>query len=496
MRVKPAIFISIILALFAISPLTTASFAAQSWTLATLQSQNLNWRPCDSGFECTQFKVPFDYSHIDGNTFTIQAIRHRANKPSQRLGSLIMNPGGPGGSGIQYVLGADSIVSTSIENVYDLVGFDPRGVNLSQPIRCLSDKQEDYFLGGNGSVQSAADLSVGLSSAKLMASSCAKVAGSKLAHYSTLDGAKDMELLRILLKEAKLNYIGKSYGTYLGTLYAALYPKTIGRMVLDGAVDPNISVRDQNLAQAAGFDNALKSFISANPTFSLQQINHFLQTARTKPLRDATKRELSESLAVTGIAASLYDPANGWPLLARALSDAIDHKNPSGFLFLADSYNERDQRGHYVSNQTDIAEVISCLDFKDPRTLNQIEGDAKSFSAAAPIFGPYLSYSGLACLYWQAKPVVGPNLNKIATNPLLVIGTTRDPATPYKWAQGLHKALLNSTLITLNGDGHTGANRGSKCVDMAMNTYLLTGKTPLHDLTCDTDSAIAHAVTL
>ena len=496
MRVKFAIFSSIILALSAISPLTTISFAAQSWTLATLQSQNLNWRPCDSGFECTQFKVPFDYSHIDGNTFTIQAIRHRANKPSQRLGSLIMNPGGPGGSGIQYVLGADSIVSTSIENVYDLVGFDPRGVNLSQPIRCLSDKQEDYFLGGNGSVQSAADLSVGLSSAKLMASLCAKVAGSKLAHYSTLDGAKDMELLRILLKEVKLNYIGKSYGTYLGTLYAALYPKTIGRMVLDGAVDPNISVRDQNLAQAAGFDNALKSFISANPTFSLQQIEHFLQTARTKPLRDATKRELSESLAVTGIAASLYDPANGWPLLSRALSDAIDRKNPSGFLLLADSYNERDQRGHYVSNQTDIAEVISCLDFKDPRTLNQIEEDAKSFKAAAPIFGPYLSYSGLACLYWQAKPVVGPNLIKISTNPLLVIGTTRDPATPYKWAQGLHKVLLNSTLITLNGDGHTGANRGSKCVDKAMNTYLLTGKTPLHDLTCDTDSALAHTVTL
>ena len=496
MRAKPAIFISIILALSTLSPLTTTSYATQSWTLATLQSQNLNWRPCDSGFECTQFKVPFDYSHIDGNTFTIQAIRHRANIPSQRLGSLIMNPGGPGGSGIQYVLGADSIVSTSIENVYDLVGFDPRGVNLSQPIRCLTDKQEDYFLGGNGSVQSATDLSAGLSSAKLMASSCAKVAGSKLAHYSTLDGAKDMELLRILLKEAKLNYIGKSYGTYLGTLYAALYPKTIGRMVLDGAVDPNISVRDQNLAQAAGFDAALKSFISANPTFSLQQIDHFLQTARTKPLRDAAKRELSESLAVTGIAASLYDPANGWPLLARALSDAIVRRNPSGFLFLADSYNERDERGHYVSNQTDIAEVISCLDFKDPRTLSQIEEDAKSFKAAAPIFGPYLSYSGLACLYWQAKPVVGPNLNKITTNPLLVIGTTRDPATPYKWAQGLHKVLLNSTLITLNGDGHTGANRGSKCVDKAMNTYLLTGKTPLHNLTCDTDAALAHAVTI
>lgn len=405
-----------------------------------------------------------------------------------------MNPGGPGGSGIQYVQSADSIVSTSIENVYDLIGFDPRGVNLSQPIRCLNDSQEDYFLGGNGSVQTPRDLATGVDSAKLMASSCAKVAGPKLSHYSTLDTARDMELLRILLKESKLNYIGKSYGTYLGTLYAALYPRSIGRMVLDGAVDPNISVRDQNIAQAVGFDTALKSFAAANPTFSVKEIQNFLQSARSRPLRDGKGRELSESLVVTGIAAALYDPTAGWPLLAKALFKGIKRQDPTDFLLLADSYNERDASGHYVSNQTDIAEVISCLDFKDSRSLAQMQADAKSFSSAAPVFGPYLTYSGLACLYWQTKPVDKPSLARLTTNPLLIIGTTRDPATPYRWAQGLHKELLNSTLITLNGDGHTGGNRGSTCVDKAMNTYLLTGKSPLHDINCDTDAALAGAV--
>lgn len=492
MKSKGVFFLVVVLV---ISNFVLPAQAVQSWSIAKFQSQILNWTPCNSAFECASFSVPVDYGHIDNNVFTLQVLKHVANNPAKRLGSLIMNPGGPGGSGIQYVLSADSIVSTSIENVYDLIGFDPRGVNLSQPIRCLSDKQEDLFLGGNGSVQTPTDLSDAISAAKLLATSCASVAGSRLGHYSTLDTARDMEILRILLKEPKLNYIGKSYGTYLGTLYASLYPTTTGRIVLDGAVDPTIAVRDQNIAQAVGFDTALKSFVAANPTYSITQIQSLLRNARTKPLVDSAGRELSESLAVTGIAAALYDPMDGWPLLARALSAAFNKRNPYGFFLLADSYNERDSNGHYVSNQSDISEVISCLDFKDSRNLNQIEADTKLFSSAAPFFGPYLAYSGLACLYWTAKPVTTPKFKSLLTNPLLVIGTTRDPATPYKWAIGLHKLLVKSTLITLNGDGHTGANRGSSCVDKAMNNYLLTGRSPSHDITCDTDSALSSTVT-
>jgi len=472
-----------------------ATAATQGWTLKSLQSQTLNWSDCNVGFLCASFKVPVDYNHIDNNTITLRVIKHVANNPEKRLGSLIMNPGGPGGSAVQYVLSADYIVSKSIEDVYDLIGFDPRGVNLSDPIRCLTDREEDSYLGANGSVQTPADLTSTIAADKLLANNCARAAGSKLGHYSTLETAKDMELLRILLKEPKLNYIGKSYGTYLGTLYAALYPKTTGRIVLDGAIDPTVSVLNQNIAQAVGFDTALKSFVSANSTYSIKQIQAFLQLSRTKPLTTVNHRALTESLAVTGIAAALYDPTNGWPDLKYALSQAIQKKNPNGFFTLADSYNDRDVNGHYVSNQSDIYQITSCLDFQDPRTLAQIQADAPKFAAAAPLFGPYLAYSGLACKYWKAPAVVEPQFNKLSTNPLLVIGTTRDPATPYQWAQGLHKELLNSTLITLNADGHTGANRGSNCVDKAMNAYLLTGAVPAHDLVCDTDAAISGAVT-
>jgi pimeloyl-ACP methyl ester carboxylesterase len=414
-----------------VSGLSTPAHA-QNWTLESFQSQILNWRSCDTGFQCASFKVPVDYNHIDNNTITLQVIKHPANKSSKRLGSLIMNPGGPGGSGIQYVMSADYIVSNSIEDVYDLVGFDPRGVNLSDPIRCLTDKEEDVFLGGNGTVQNAADLNSSIAAAKLLANNCARAAGSKLGHYSTLETAKDMEILRILLKEPKLNYIGKSYGTFLGTLYAALYPKTTGRIVLDGAVDPNVSVVDQNIAQAVGFDTALKSFVAANPDFSIKQIKAFLQLSRTKPLINIRQRQLTESLAITAIAAALYDPTNGWPDLKYALVQAFSgQKNPNGLFALVDSYNERDVNGHYVTNQTDISEITSCLDFKDPRTVAQIQADTAKFAAAAPFFGPYLAYSGLACKYWKVGPVASPTLKNLKTNPLLVIGTTRDPATPY-----------------------------------------------------------------
>ena len=493
-------FIALATALLVLSPLQANAQShsqahQQNWTMAAFQNQKLNWAPCNNGFECASFQVPVDYSHLDSNTFTLQVVMHPANDSSKRIGSLIVNPGGPGGSATDYVLSADSIVSTSIENQYDLVGFDPRGVNLSQPLRCLTDSQEDYFLGGDGSVQNAADLASAIAASKLMASSCAKAAGNKLGHYSTVDTARDMEILRILLKDPKLNYLGKSYGTYLGTLYAALFPSTTGRMVLDGAVDPLVSVQDQNLTQAKGFDTALQAFLAAHKQFSTSQIQSLLQTARTKPLIGQGGRSLSESLAVTAIVAALYDSSSGWSLLSRALTRAIKNGDPSLMFELSDSYNERDQNGHYQSNLTDISEVISCLDFKDSRTLAQMQAYAKTFATQAPVFGPYLAYSGLPCLYWQAKPTLSPNLNRVASNPLLIIGTTRDPATPYKWAVGLHKELYNSILITLNGDGHTGANRGSSCVDNAMNNYLLTGKPPTHDLICDTDAALANQVT-
>ena len=453
------------------------------WTLEKFQTQTLDWKSCEGSFSCASFHVPVDYNHIDQNTFELKVLVHPANIPTQKQGVLFVNPGGPGGSGIDYAFNAESIVSPSIADVYDIVGFDPRGVNLSQPIRCLTDAQEDQVNADGGTVQTPADLAVLIKDNKLIASACAKAAGTRLGHYSTLDSAKDMDILRAILHQPKLNYIGKSYGTFMGTLYAALFPDKTGRIVLDGAVDPNLSTRDQDIVQAQGFDAAFNSFLKSNQEFTLQNIFDLLKRSRTEPLMVGT-RKLTESLTITGFASALYDSQAGWPQLKKALDQAIRQKNGKPLLDLADQYNQREKDGRYSSNQNDISQIVSCLDFPHTQTIEQMQADEPNFASAAPIFGPYLAFAGISCNYWQAKPVPKPALTNLKTNPLLVIGTTRDPATPYAWAQALHKVLVNSTLITLNGDGHTGANRGSTCVDAAMNKYLLTGISPESDLYC------------
>jgi pimeloyl-ACP methyl ester carboxylesterase len=456
----------------------------QHWTLQAFMNQSLDWHSCDNGFSCTSFLVPIDYNNLDAGTFTLQAIVHPATGANTKLGDLFVNPGGPGGSGIDYAYNADSIVSKTIDDNYDIVGFDPRGVNQSQPVRCLTDSREDNYIQSGGSVQNAADLSQAIAQAKMFADTCYKKIGANLAHYSTLETAKDMDILRALLHQPKLNYIGKSYGTYLGTLYAALFPQNVGRMVLDGAVDPNISIADQNQAQAQGFDTALSAFLAANPQLNQNEIEKLLAATRVTPLSSKSGREVTEALTITAIASALYDPASGWPALKKSLNDAITKNDGTGLLALADDYDQRLPNGHYASNQNDISQITSCLDFPDPRTIGQMQQDATSYTQKAPVFGPYLAYAGLACHYWHVPPVASPNLTHIASAPLLVIGTTRDPATPYAWAQALNKDLVNSTLITLNGDGHTGANRGSSCVDSAVDTYMISGVTPVGNLYC------------
>ena len=331
----------------------------------------------------------------------------------------------------------------------------------------------------------AASIAALMAISKDFADKCAKAAGSKLRHYSTLEAAKDMEVLRILLNEAKLNFLGKSYGTYLGTLYAALYPESVGRMVLDGAVSPNVSMREQQIAQAVAFDKALSNFLATQQKYKLSDIKKLLLESETNPLRGSDGRLASQSIAITAIAATLYDSGDGWKDLKKMLDQAIVNRDPTAMFQQADDYNNRDSAGNYYSNQTDVSIVINCLDWKDPRTVEEMTLDRGAFIKAAPIFGPYLYFAGLPCKYWKAEPQLPPMpLKDIDTTPVLVIGVTNDPATPYEWAQDLAKVFVNGKLLTLNGDGHTGHNQGNDCVDSVVDSYFLTGKIGSGPLIC------------
>jgi pimeloyl-ACP methyl ester carboxylesterase len=471
--------------------------------LAAYENQKLDWATCYQAFECTDLRVPIDYADLTVGTFKIAVLRYKALDPANRIGSLIVNPGGPGGSGVDYAYNAEYVFDPDVLDRYDIVGFDPRGVNRSVPIECLTDPETDESYASDSKIDAEMELEQALAASKDFISKC-EDKNEYLTHFSTAEAARDMDILRAALGDKKLNYFGKSYGTYLGTLYAQFFPDKVGRMVLDGAVDPNISVVEQNISQAKGFDEALTAFLAdcskqedcplpSNSQEATAAIITLFAKAAENPLPRKTKveddeRVATESLIVLGTASALYDDVDGWPKLRTAFLESQRGFGDT-FLELADQYSGRSSDGTYSSNELDSGAIIDCLDWPDTRTIEETKADTNRFSDAAPVFGPYLAYTNINCKYLTppTKDKFTRTTNKITsikTAPIIVIGTTRDPATPYEWAIGLNKIFTTSTLISLDADGHTGQGRGSACVDDAVDEYLLQGKSPKKNLTC------------
>jgi pimeloyl-ACP methyl ester carboxylesterase len=462
-------------------------------SIAEYQSQKLTWSECYDTFECSYLQVPVDYLNFKEGRFKLRVLRLKAGNQRKKIGSLVINPGGPGASGVDYAYNAEFIFGPSLLEKYDIVGFDPRGIGASEPIRCLTNTQTDESFASDSKPDNQKELNALVKQMQQYVSRC-EAHTHNILHYSTADSARDMDLLRIALGEKKLNYLGVSYGTYLGTLYADFFPSKVGRMVLDGAISPIVTSTEQNLTQAIGFDSALNAFIEdcysrsncalTKPIENARaQIIALFEGAAGKPLSSTTHRPVTESLVVLGTASALYDRATGWPQLRAALKQAFTGVGVD-FLALADEYAQRNTDGTYNGNESDAQFVIDCLDWKGPRTTAEIVSEAKVFATKAPVFGPYLAYSGLSCQFFPRLAIASPVIKKISTTPILIVGTTRDPATPYSWALDLHKTLLSSRLISLNGDGHTGFGHGSSCVDNAVDHYLLTGVPPAQDLAC------------
>ncbi len=471
--------------------------------LAAYENQKLDWSTCYDDFECTDLRVPIDYADLTVGTFKLAVLRYKAQDQKNRIGSLIVNPGGPGGSGVDYAYNAEYVFDPDVLDRYDIVGFDPRGVDRSAPIECLTDEETDANYASDAKPDTEEELQKALADSEDFIKKCEEK-NEFLTHYSTAESARDMDILRAALGDKKINFFGKSYGTYLGTLYAQFFPDKVGRMVLDGALDPNISILEQNISQAVGFDEALEAFLAdcakqddcplpANRQEATAAIIALFTTAATNPLPRKTKvenddRVATESLIVLGTASALYDDADGWPKLRTAILEGQRGFGDT-FLDLADQYSGRSSDGTYASNELDSGAIIDCLDWPDTRSIEQTKAEAQRFTDRAPVFGPYLAYTNIACKFLTppTKDKLTRTTNKITsikTAPILVIGTTRDPATPYDWAVGLHKIFTTSKLISLDADGHTGQGRGSACVDNAVDSYLLQGKTPKKNLTC------------
>ena len=451
-----------------------------SSSLENYYKQSINWQDCYGGFKCATYKVPRDYNNLDSGEFDIAVMKHQAESA---LGNLVVNPGGPGGSGVDYAYSYETAFTKAVYESFNIVGFDPRGVGRSSAIDCLTNDETDAAYAATSYPENEADLAQMQAENQNFAKKC-KSNNEALQFYSTANAARDMDILRELLGDKELNFLGKSYGTYLGTLYAKFFPDKVGRFVLDGAVDPTLDSAAQTLQQAVGFDSAFDAFaqdcikqsscvLNSDPA---NQIQNKLAEIRKNPI-SVGDRKLTESLAVYGIAFGLYDRKFGWPELRSALKDLFSGDGKS-LLLMADSYNRRDAKGNYNSNDASSLPVISCDDFPSS------EPDVEAIKKAAPIFGKYVAYSDMNCQFLP-KPKY-----ELITAPIqlqssvLVIGTSNDPATPYQWAVKLAALLQNSVLISVSGEGHTGYNRDIGCVDQAVEKYLISGVIPAQNLAC------------
>lgn len=462
--------------------------------LEEFYTQEIDWAECEDG-ECATLTVPIDYADPGGGTLDLALLRVPAEDGDAPEGSLVVNPGGPGASGVEYASFASFIVSPEVSAAYDIVGFDPRGVAASAPVECFDDAEMDELLGADPSPDDEQERTDVQGLLEEFADACAEAAPELIGHVSTVEAARDMDVLRAALGEEQLDYLGASYGTFLGTTYAALFPERVGRFVLDGAIDPDLTGFELGLGQAGGFEQATRAYVQHcidqgecplgdDVDAGMQRITDFLDEVDADPLPvegDAVT-ELTEGWALLGIIVAMYDEA-AWDILTQALTRALEGDGTS-LMFLANLYASRSADGSYDGNGMQAISAVNCLDRPAGESGLSEEEVRERFEEVAPTFGRYLAGDG-ACAYWPADAAETlQDYSAGGAAPILVIGTTGDPATPYAWAESLAQTLESGVLVTYEGEGHTAYGRSNECVDNAVDAYLLEGTVPQDGLTC------------
>ena len=458
--------------------------------------QGITFQPCGDSLSCATVVVPRDYEDPEAGSFGIQIAKRPAGDPVNRVGTLMVNPGGPGGSGIEYVRSADFLFSPEILDRFDIVGFDPRGVAESNPIVCFEPQEADEFLASDATPDDAAETDYLIELSSDLGALCGERAPELVAQIGSMDVARDMDVIRAVLGESKLDYLGKSYGTLLGALYMEMFPDKVGRFILDGALDPSLGTTQVSYQQAIGFELALQRFVDDCITHEdcplksggkegKLEVQRLLEEIDAKPLNtDDPRRPLTESLALLAIASLLYDDREGWPILRWVLGDALLGDGAT-LLEVADFYVERNPDGTYATNSTDALYAVNCFDSEQAPGVDEVRQLAKEWKKEAPIFGEYLAWGILPCHTWPAyaKTPVGKLTGKGAP-PALVIGTLYDPATTYEQAVGLADQLESGVLVSWESDGHTAYGRGSKCIDDVVDAFLTRGVVPKDGIVC------------
>lgn len=452
----------------------------------------INWEDCGGGFQCGALFVPLDHEDPAGDTISIALLRRPADDQDERIGSLLVNPGGPGASGVELATQADLIFGTDVLDRFDIVGFDPRGVGSSTAVECPFDLDVLFALDttpdDDGELQELRSVS------KQYADSCAAGSGSLLEHVSTLNAARDMDLIREALGEDQLSYVGFSYGTYLGSLYAELYPDRVRAFVLDGAVDPTLSDEEGAVEQSLGFEMQFEEFLAWCGDESSCRFNsggdpeaaydELMQAIDDEGIEASDGRVLGPGEADLAVVTALYDGERGFTVLGDAL-DAAENGDADPLMSLFDTYVGRDPSGTYDGTQGSF-QAIGCVDGTSTMTPDEHDAFAARVGEEAPNFGESGVNLGYACAYWSAEPDgwEGP-VHATGAPPILVIGTRGDPATPAQWAASLADQLDSGVLLRLDARGHLAYGLGYPCIDNAVEDYLINLTVPDDGTTCE-----------
>ncbi|WP_241976781.1 alpha/beta hydrolase [Cryobacterium sp. TMT2-4] len=464
--------------------------------LEPFYDQVLKWADCDSGLQCTTASAPLDWADPgSGETVDLALVRHPAT--GTRVGSLLVNPGGPGGSGYDFVKDSlDYATDAKLQAGFDVVGFDPRGVGRSSAVSCYEPAEMDEYLYGLPAAVRGSDAWIQeLSTAAVdFGAACQENTGALLAHVDSLSAARDLDLLRAALGDEKLNFLGYSYGTFLGATYADLYPERVGRLALDGALDPSTSNADVTRVQATGFENALRSYLAdclageecpfdGTVDEAMTTIGALLASVDVSPITATDGRRLGANTLLTAIIYPLYQ-ATAWPNLSEMFAIVLQGDADMAFQF-ADGYNGRSADGTYRDNATEAFLAINCVDYSYNDDPASMRAQAAEIEQAAPTIGKYMAFGDIGCANWPYQ--FDGERSEIAAegaDPILVIGTTNDPATPYVWAENLSEQLASGHLVTFTGEGHTAYNKSNDCVNSAVDDYLLKGTVPAEDPMC------------
>ncbi|MFE4855937.1 alpha/beta hydrolase [Streptomyces sp. NPDC056670] len=490
-------------ALALIGPATVTRAAGPGPDLERFYQQKIGWEPCqptegqtgellDSvrGMECSTLSVPVDYADPGKGDIALALARIRsAATGADRKGSVVFNFGGPGESGVDG-LAAFRDVAAGIDKQYDLVSFDPRGVARSSPVRCGGEEEAARFDDGDRDAPGTGAAAV--AEAKRTAQACRTKTGPVLDHVGTVNTSRDMDVLREVLGDEKLNYLGISYGTRLGAVYASQFPKRTGRMVLDAVDTLRGSAEQDALAQTKGFQQALDAFFAgcAQQNCELgtspEQVGATFDRAVAK-LADGKTVTGSDNQDFTGddlhsaVQSALYSQAS-WPTLSAGIAALLDDDDPTVLASLNPGAGTDDAP---VGNSDEAMLAINCADdpVRPADPAREYDAVQRQLTRESPYFGPGTAARAVACAGWPAGTDYIRRIDHPGAPKILVVGGKGDPATPYPWAQATAKQLGSGVLMTYEGEGH-GAYAASQCIRAKVDAFFAAGTVPPAGTSC------------